>query len=329
MYETRNGFANVKKVFHFFPRPFHYGHLPGLSSAPSSPLDGKISIFVHPRQFSRNGSRLLCLFDPADFWLPFGQARRKNLHGSGTCLRRSEFQPPRAGLGFLGHYYFNHDRRLGNRRVSPGSCRSDGLALGSAADSGDGRFQSWREFRIWAQPFHYPFHRYNSGHGMEHSRSPSALGMAWLLYKKAPIPGISAPSSSFIAKPPEGSINRKTIRFLVLMGVVILRITTVISLVTFLPTIQKLRGFSLLIAGSSFTVFMVCGALGGLTGGFLADRLGRKPLIVASLFLAIPVFVAFLLFKGPLSFVILALLGFLLFFSRTGLYRLSPGNGPP
>jgi FSR family fosmidomycin resistance protein-like MFS transporter len=140
-----------------------------------------------------------------------------------------------------------------------------------------------------------------------------ALGMAWLLYKKAPIPEKSATSSSYIIKPAEASINQKTVRFLVLMGVVILRITTVISLVTFLPTIQKLRGFSLLIAGSSFTVFMVCGALGGLTGGFLADRVGRKPLIVTSFVVTIPVFIAFLLFKGPLSFLILALLGFMLF----------------
>jgi MFS transporter, FSR family, fosmidomycin resistance protein len=155
-----------------------------------------------------------------------------------------------------------------------------------------------------------------------------ALGMAWLLYKKAPIPEKIAPASPFVIKSAGGSINRKMVRFLVLMGVVILRITAVISLVTFLPTIQKLRGFSLLIAGSSFTVFMVCGALGGLTGGILADRFGRKPLIIASLGFAIPVLVAFLLFQGPMSFLILALLGFMLFFSEPACIVLAQEMAP-
>jgi FSR family fosmidomycin resistance protein-like MFS transporter len=143
-----------------------------------------------------------------------------------------------------------------------------------------------------------------------------ALGMAWLLFKKAPVPEKPAIFSSPLKKPWEASSNQKMYRLSVLMGVVILRIMMVISLVTFLPTIQKLRGFSLVIAGSSFTVFMVCGALGGLTGGFLADRVGRKPLIITSFVVTIPVFFAFLVFKGPLSLLILGLLGFMLFLSE-------------
>jgi FSR family fosmidomycin resistance protein-like MFS transporter len=142
------------------------------------------------------------------------------------------------------------------------------------------------------------------------------IGMAWLLHKKAPVlEKIPLPSSAE-ALPTGAAANLRLNRFLVLMAVVILRITTVVSLLTFLPTVQTLRGFSLVVAGSSFTIFMLCGAAGGMTGGFLADRIGRKPLIVASFILALPVFVAFLVLRGPFSFLPLALLGFLLFLSE-------------
>jgi FSR family fosmidomycin resistance protein-like MFS transporter len=142
------------------------------------------------------------------------------------------------------------------------------------------------------------------------------LGMAWLLYKKAPLLEKMPPSPFPAAYPPGAAANQRLNRFLILMAVVILRITTVVSLLTFLPTLQNLRGFSLVVAGSSFTVFMICGAAGGLTGGFLSDRVGRKPLIVASFVLTLPVFIAFLLVKGPFSFLPLAFLGFLLFLSE-------------
>ena len=142
------------------------------------------------------------------------------------------------------------------------------------------------------------------------------VGMAWLLHKKAPSPEKMSFPSSGTAFPPGGTANQRLNRFFILMAVVILRITTVVSLLTFLPTIQTLRGFSLVVAGSSFTVFMICGAAGGLTGGFLSDRVGRKPLIVASFVLTLPVFIAFLYVKGPFSFLPLAFLGFLLFLSE-------------
>jgi FSR family fosmidomycin resistance protein-like MFS transporter len=72
----------------------------------------------------------------------------------------------------------------------------------------------------------------------------------------------------------------------------------------------------LIIAGSSNTLFMGCGAMGGLIGGYLADRVERKSVILISFFLAILTLSAFLWLKGPLSFFILALLGFLLFVSE-------------
>jgi FSR family fosmidomycin resistance protein-like MFS transporter len=115
---------------------------------------------------------------------------------------------------------------------------------------------------------------------------------------------------------PEASPKGRHYHLIFLLTLVVLRVMAAASLTAFLPTIQRLRGFSLIAAGSSFTVFMACGALGGLTGGILSDRLGRKPVILASFLLIIPAFLAFLLFRGPLSFLILAILGFLFFLSE-------------
>jgi len=143
-----------------------------------------------------------------------------------------------------------------------------------------------------------------------------ALGTAWVLHRYALLgekaPKIHSTSSIKI----ESSLNRRVLGFSVLFSVVVLRVTTVLSLVTFLPMVQNLRGFSLIAAGGSITVFMACGAFGGLIGGYLADRVGRRKTILTSFILALPALSAFLYWKGPMSFFILALLGFLLYISE-------------
>jgi FSR family fosmidomycin resistance protein-like MFS transporter len=101
--------------------------------------------------------------------------------------------------------------------------------------------------------------------------------------------------------------------FSVLWLVVWLRSTAILSLGTFLPTLQTMRGLSLAAGGSSFTVFMICGALGGLVGGSLSDRLGRKRMVVLSFLLVIPAFYGFLHVSTRWSFISLALLGFSFF----------------
>ena len=157
---------------------------------------------------------------------------------------------------------------------------------------------------------------------------PPALVMAWILYKHAPM--FSKSPAAVPAPMPalEHPTKGRSYHLIFLLTLVVLRVMTAASLTAFLPTIQKLRGFSLIAAGSSFTIFMACGALGGVTGGILSDRLGRKRIIVASIFLIIPAFVAFLLFRGPLSFFILALLGFLFFFSEPACIVLAQEMAP-
>jgi FSR family fosmidomycin resistance protein-like MFS transporter len=155
-----------------------------------------------------------------------------------------------------------------------------------------------------------------------------ALGMAWLLYKYPPLvergQSMAAPAGPKLSL----SGNSRVIRFGVLLTIVVLRVTTILSLITFLPMIQKLRGFSLMVAASSFTVFMACGALGGLIGGYLSDRFGRKRIIIASFTIMLPAFLAFLYWRGPSSFAILALLGFLFFLSEPACIVLAQEMAP-
>ena len=121
-----------------------------------------------------------------------------------------------------------------------------------------------------------------------------ALVMAWLLRRSVLIPEETPKIHPPPGNPIESPLNRRVFKFGILFAVVVLRVTTVLSLTTFLPMVQKLRGFSLMAAGSSNTVFMACGALGGVVGGHLADRLGRRPVIVASFLLVLPALSAFL-----------------------------------
>jgi len=142
-----------------------------------------------------------------------------------------------------------------------------------------------------------------------------ALGMAWGLSQYVPLPEKHPATPSSGKKFRLASIQTLP-RFVVLLGVVVLRVTAALSLITFLPMVQKLRGFSLVAAGSSFTVFMACAALGGITGGYWSDRLGRRRILMASFIIIVPALLAFLYFKGGMSFIFLALLGFLFFLSE-------------
>ncbi len=143
-----------------------------------------------------------------------------------------------------------------------------------------------------------------------------ALGMAWLLHRSILIPEETPKVHRARGAPIESALNRRIFRFGILLAVVVLRVTTVLSLTTFLPMVQTLRGFSLMAAGSSNTVFMACAALGGVVGGHLADRVGRRRVITASFLLTLPALSAFLYCKGATGFLVLAVLGFLLFLSE-------------
>ncbi len=110
---------------------------------------------------------------------------------------------------------------------------------------------------------------------------------------------------------------RDLLPFSLLWLIVWLRSIAILALIIFLPTLQTTRGLSLTAGGYSFTVFVICGALGGLTGGGLSDRIGRKKVVIFSFLLVIPVFYGFLHISMRWTFLFLALLGFLFFLGES------------
>src|SRR5699024_11703613 len=60
---------------------------------------------------------------------------------------------------------------------------------------------------------------------------------------------------------------------------------------------------------------LVVGVLGNVGGGHLADRIGRRPVLVYSSLSACVLLIAFVLVPGPVKWVLLGLLGMALFAS--------------
>lgn len=82
--------------------------------------------------------------------------------------------------------------------------------------------------------------------------------------------------------------------------------------ISLLPILYAQRGHTLLSGGGIITIFVISGALGGIIGGHLSDRVGRKAVIRITLVLCVPFLYGFVKASGPLSLVLLAVAGMFL-----------------
>ncbi len=97
-----------------------------------------------------------------------------------------------------------------------------------------------------------------------------------LLYRQAP---------ALPAKPTHGSpvhLRTHARPMAVLVGYRSLQSMTTYALVTFIPVLWHLRGDTLLAGSSIITTMLVVGIIGNLGGGHLADRIGRRPILIVS-----------------------------------------------
>ena len=150
----------------------------------------------------------------------------------------------------------------------------------------------------------------------------SGLGGTWLLavpafvagvlvWRIAPLrPGRTAASSASLL-----TVVRRYWRLLAaLIGVVALRSWASATLITFLPLLATERGAALADAAQVLTVFLICGAIGGFTGGAVSDYLGRDRVVIGSMLISVPFGVAlgFLDQFGPAFWLCAGLCGFFL-----------------
>jgi FSR family fosmidomycin resistance protein-like MFS transporter len=82
------------------------------------------------------------------------------------------------------------------------------------------------------------------------------------------------------------------------------------SFLTYLPIMVARQGYSLLAIGSLVSLFTLAGALSGVLAGHLSDRIGFKPVFVASLVLATPCMAVSVYQTGCWIFIFAFLSGF-------------------
>lgn len=140
------------------------------------------------------------------------------------------------------------------------------------------------------------------------------LGATWI----AALPGLLICSLLWFAVRPQPTAHavrqqglradlRRVIRPLGLLWLLVaLRSVIILTFTTFLPLLLRERGGSLLAGGAAVFFFGGIGAVGGLLGGSLSDRLGRRAVLVLSLATGTPLLYAFLHTRGPWSFALLA-----------------------
>lgn len=97
----------------------------------------------------------------------------------------------------------------------------------------------------------------------------------------------------------------------VVIGIMMSRSWTVFVLEAFAPTWYKTLGYPATFYGPLATTIVLASAVGTVGAGGLADRFGRRAVIVASLLVSVPVILLYASFPGPQGFVTGALVGLL------------------
>jgi FSR family fosmidomycin resistance protein-like MFS transporter len=118
---------------------------------------------------------------------------------------------------------------------------------------------------------------------------------------------ISLPSSGRAAT--RGASAIPWTRLSALCLVITLRSWCYSGLIIFLPFLLRERGIALALAGRALFLFLFFGALGGMLGGHLSDRVGRQQVIATSLLLFPVLMGASLVLPGALGWVFLAAAG--------------------
>ena len=101
------------------------------------------------------------------------------------------------------------------------------------------------------------------------------------------------------------------VALLAVIGVMMSRSWTVNVFQAFTPTWYRELGYGPGFYGPLATTLVLSSAVGTVGVGSLADRFGRKTLIIGTLVLSIPAVVLFTLFPGPWAFATAILIGFL------------------
>ncbi|MBM3470094.1 MAG: MFS transporter [Armatimonadetes bacterium] len=94
-----------------------------------------------------------------------------------------------------------------------------------------------------------------------------------------------------------------------LMVLIMTRATLVHIMLALLPFMYRDRGAPATEGAAAIAAMIFAGALGGMVGGYLSDRYGRRKVLFVSFALASPLFLAAILSSGPATMIFLVLGG--------------------
>lgn len=141
---------------------------------------------------------------------------------------------------------------------------------------------------------------------------PGVVG-SLLLLKLVPAPPKVVESKSSVSDAVPATPSSPNMRPLVnLWAISILRGVVTVSFLTFLPILFASRGMSLTHGGQLVTLFLLAGAIGGVLGGFAAERFGSKRMMGITLVLATPVLLCAIWTSGAMQGMALLVGGVLL-----------------
>ncbi len=138
---------------------------------------------------------------------------------------------------------------------------------------------------------------------------PGVLAAAILLSMLGKVRPAAAPARE---RPKLAELEPVRRPLLLLYFAVVARSAVSYGFMTFLPLHLTRRGYSYVEAGHLATLYLACGGLGGFLGGWLADRIGGRRVVVASFIGATPLYLLFLFLPDPWSLVSLVAGGFVL-----------------
>jgi FSR family fosmidomycin resistance protein-like MFS transporter len=120
-----------------------------------------------------------------------------------------------------------------------------------------------------------------------------------------------------VRQPSAGGLRREVRQhgktFALIWFIVVARSVIVLAHITFIPLLLREQGQSLILGGTAVFMFGGIGTLGGLIGGGLSDRVGRRAVLAISLAFSGPLLWLFGRLAGPLALLPLALGGFAMY----------------
>ncbi len=87
------------------------------------------------------------------------------------------------------------------------------------------------------------------------------------------------------------------------------RSVVITSFMSFMSILFTEKGLTMHKSGIAISTFLICGSVGGLIGGYLADKIGRKFIIAGSSIFACPLLLWFLQADGNFAMILLGLSG--------------------